>query len=93
MSHSTDQLAARRAELIAQCGAQRGAVAQELALLRSPFSLDGVLRLAARNKLLLAAAGIALGVAATRPRRLLALAAGALPVLRMVRTVLPLLPR
>lgn len=93
MSNSTRQLAARRAALVEQCGEQRAAVAQELALLRAPFSLDGVLRLASHNKLLLAAAGIALGVAATRPRRLLALAAGAVPLLRMVRTVLPLLPR
>lgn len=93
MSNSVKQLAARRAELVAQCGQQRAAVAEEVALLRSPFSLDGVLRLASRNKLMLALAGAALGVVATRPRRLLALAAGALPVLRLVRSVLPLLRR
>jgi hypothetical protein len=93
MSSSVQGLAARRAELIAQCAGQRATVAQEVALLRSPFSVDGVLRLVSNNKLLLAAAGIALGVAATRPRRLLALAAGALPVLRMARTILPLLQR
>ena len=93
MNSKVQRLAARRAELIAQCAGQRAAVAQELSALRSPFSLDGVLRLASRNKLMLALAGIAAGVAATRPRRLLALAAGALPLLRLVRTVLPLLPR
>ncbi len=87
------RLAERRAELIAQCGQQRTAVAQELAELRSEFSFDGVLRLAFRNKLLLALGGIAVGVAATRPRRLLAFAAGALPLLRLIRTLLPLLPR
>jgi hypothetical protein len=93
MSNST-HLAARRAQLIAQCAQQRESVAQELAVLRSPFSLDGLrARLPANNKLLLAVAGVALGLAATRPKRMLALAAGGLSLLKAVRKVLPLLPR
>jgi hypothetical protein len=94
MSNSTAHLAARRARLIEQCAQQRESVAQELAALRSPFSLDGLrARLGANNKLLLAVAGVALGLAATRPKRMLALAASGLSLLKAVRKVLPLLPR
>jgi hypothetical protein len=38
-------------------------------------------------------AGVALGLAATRPKRMLALAASGLSLLKAVRKVLPLLPR
>jgi hypothetical protein len=94
MSNSTAHLAARRAQLIEQCAQQRESVAQDLAVLRSPFSLDGLrARLGANKKLLLAVAGVALGVVATRPKRLLALAARGLSLLQVVRKVLPLLPR
>jgi hypothetical protein len=94
MSNSAAHLAARRAQLIEQCAQQRASVAHELAALRSPFSLGGLrARLGANNKLLLAVAGVALGLAATRPKRMLALAASGLSLLKAVRKVLPLLPR
>lgn len=94
MSNGIKQLAARRAELIEQCAGQRAYLAGELAQLRSPFSLDGLRgRFGANNKLLLAVAGVALGFVATRPRRLLSLAARGLSLLRTVRSFLPMLPR
>jgi hypothetical protein len=83
-------LAARRAALIEECALQRDCLAQELALLRSPFSLEGLReRLASRNPLLLAAGGVLLGFVLTRPRRVLALAARGLSLLGTVRKLLP----
>jgi hypothetical protein len=94
MGNSASRLAARRAELIEQCARQREQGARELAALRAPFDVDGLrARLGANKMLILAGAGVALGVAATRPWRLLPLVTGGLSLLRAVRTVLPLLPR
>lgn len=93
MSSSLQSVAARRAALSAECAQQRGELAQEWAELRAPLRLDGLLHAGSHNKLLLAAAGAALGIIAARPRRLLSLAAGALSLLRTVQNILPLLPR
>jgi hypothetical protein len=94
MNNNAKSLAARRAELVEQCAQQREYLAQECALLRTSLSLDGLReRLAGRGKLVLALAGVALGIAATRPKRLLSLGTRALAVVGAVRKFLPLLPR
>lgn len=94
MSNELKALAARRALLVERCARQRGYVCAEAAALRSPFSFDAARGLFGGNgKLKLALAGIALGLAFTRPRRLLALAGGVLPLWQTVRKVLPLLAR
>jgi hypothetical protein len=94
MSNDLTSLAARRAHLIEQCAAQRAYLAGELGDLRSPFSLDGLgQRLVANRKMLLAIGGVALGIVATRPKRLMALAAAGLSLFQTVRKALPLLSR
>jgi hypothetical protein len=93
MNNSVKSMAARRAALAAQCAQQRGELAQEWAALRAPWRFDGLLLAGSHNKLLLAAAGAALGIIAVRPRRLLSLAASALSLLRTAQNILPLLPR
>jgi hypothetical protein len=93
MSNST-HLAARRAQLIAQCAQQRESSAQELAALRARFSLVGLRGALVANKtLVLVAAGVGLGLVAVRPKRLLGLAARGLALVQAIRKVLPLLPR
>jgi hypothetical protein len=94
MSNNLKSLAARRAHLVEQCAAQRSYLAAELGTLHSPFGLDGIgQRLLANRKLLLAITGVALGIVAMRPKRLLALAAGGLSLFQAVRKALPLLSR
>jgi hypothetical protein len=94
MSNDTASLAARRARLIEQCAAQRACLAEEISGLRAPFTLDTLrASLGASNKLLLAAGGIALGLAVTRPRRLLGLASRGAALLGAARRFLPLLSR
>jgi hypothetical protein len=97
MSNEHKPLAARRAELVAQCEQQRQQVRQEFAELKAPVSADGLrtyLRtyLATHRKMLLGVAGVALGLVATRPKRLLSLAAAGMSVYKVARGVLPLLP-
>jgi hypothetical protein len=94
MSNNLTALAARRAHLIEQCAAQRGYLAAELDALRSPLSLDSLrARLAGNNKLVLGAAGLALGLAIMRPKRLMALAGRGLALFGTVRQLLPMLTR
>jgi hypothetical protein len=96
MSNEHKPLAARRAELVAQCEHQRQQVRQEFAELKAPVSADGLrtyLRtyLATHRKMLLGVAGVALGLVATRPKRLLSLAAAGMSAYKLARGVLPLL--
>jgi len=94
MSTERKALAARRADLIERCAAQREYLCAEATALRSPFSLNGVGGLLGGNgKLKLALAGIALGLAVIRPKRMLALAGTGLSLWQTVRKVLPLLAR
>jgi hypothetical protein len=94
MSNNLKALAARRAHLIEQCAAQRGYLAAELDALRSPLSLAGLReRLAGNSKLVLGAAGLALGLAVMRPKRLLALGTRGLALFGTVRQLLPMLSR
>jgi hypothetical protein len=86
-------LAARRAALVAQCAQQRVDLAHDLHALRTP--LGGGVRawLGAHKTTLLGAGGVVLGLVATRPRRLLSLAATGLSVYKIARNLLPLLSR
>jgi hypothetical protein len=85
-------LAVRRAELVAQCEQQRHEVRQEVAALKPPVSTSGIRTcLATHRKMLLGVAGVALGLAATRPQRLLSLAGAGMSMWKLARGVLPLL--
>lgn len=72
---------------------QRSFLAEEVDALRGP--LDGGLAgmLGVKKPLVLALAGVALGLLATRPKRLLSALAGGLSVWEVARKVLPVLAR
>ncbi len=93
MSERATSLARRRAELIALCAMQRSFLAEEVDALRGP--LDGGLAgmLGMRKPVVLAIAGVALGLLVTRPKRLLSALAGGMSVWEVARKVLPLLAR
>jgi hypothetical protein len=96
MSNERQPLAARRAALVAECEQQRQQVRQEFAALKAPVSADGIrsyLRtyLSPHRKLLLGVAGVALGLVATRPKRLLSLAGAGMSIWKLARGLLPLL--
>lgn len=93
MSNRSSSLAQRRAELIELCAMQRSFLAEEVDALRGP--LDGGLAgmLGMQKPLVLAVAGIALGLLVTRPKRLLSTLAGGMSVWKVARKVLPLLAR
>lgn len=94
MSNELQRLAARRTQLVSQCAHQREWIAEELSALRPPFGLGAVPGyLLGHGKLKLALAGIALGLAAVRPRRMLSLATRAFAMWRTARGLLPLLQR
>jgi hypothetical protein len=95
MSNDPKQpLAVRRAELVAQCEQQRQEARQEFAALKAPLSTNGVRSyVAGHRKMLLAVAGVALGLVATRPKRLLSLAAAGMSVYKLARSLLPLVSR
>jgi hypothetical protein len=86
-------LAQRRAQLIEQCAHQRLLLAQECEALRSPFTGAGLRDYLVSNKpMVLAAAGVALGLVVVRPKRLLAVGTAALSMWKVARTMLPMLP-
>jgi hypothetical protein len=92
MSNDHKRLALRRAELVAECEQQRQEVRQEFAELKAPVSADGIRGyLASHRKMLLGVAGVALGLVATRPKRLLSLAAAGMSIWKVARGLLPLL--
>jgi hypothetical protein len=96
MSNERKPLAVRRAELVAQCEQQRHEVRQEFAELKAAVRADGMrnsLRtyFLTHRKMLLGAGGVALGLVATRPKRLLSLAAAGMSAYKLARGVLPLL--
>jgi hypothetical protein len=94
VNNHADSLAQRRAELVELCAAQRVFLAEEVAALRSPLSGAGLAgMLGAQKPVLLAAAGVALGLLVTRPKRLLSALAGGLSVWKVARKVLPMLGR
>lgn len=72
---------------------QRSYLAQECEALRAPFSGGMTGWLASNKKMALALAGIALGLVATRPKKLLSLAAGGLSAWKVARKVLPMLAK
>ncbi|GAB3397923.1 hypothetical protein GCM10027318_02110 [Massilia agilis] len=94
VSKEAVSLAQRRAELIELCALQRGFLAEEVAALKTPFGGAGVGGFVAANKpVVLAVAGVALGLAVTRPKRVLKLAAAGLSLWKVAQKVLPLLAR
>lgn len=87
-------LAARRAALIEQCAEQRVGLAYELDALRPSKALAGYPLagyVAANRKLVLGAAGAALGLVLMRRKRLAGLATSALSVWKMARGALGIL--
>jgi hypothetical protein len=94
MSNERKPLALRRAELVAEGERQRQEVRREFAELKAPVSADGVAAyFATHRKMLLGVAGVALGLVATRPKRVLSLAAAGISVYKMARNLLPLVAR
>lgn len=85
---SARSLAQRRAALIAQCAAQRSEARDQLRALAKPAGAAGLLRYLPRNKLVLAAAGVLLGLLATRPGRAVSLVTAGLSLWKLVRSVL-----
>jgi hypothetical protein len=85
-------LAQRRAELVELCALQRGFLAQECEGLRAPFGV-GTIRnyLGLNKKVALVIGSAALGLAVVRPKRLLAMAAAGLSMMKVARSVLPML--
>lgn len=94
MNNRPVSLAQRRAELVELCALQRTYLAQECEALRSPFSGGAVGGWIGANKtMILAVAGVALGLVVTRPKKLLSLAAAGFSVWKVARKVLPMLSR
>jgi hypothetical protein len=94
VNNHPDSLAQRRAELVELCAMQRVYLAEEVAALKSPLGGAGLGAIAGAQKpMLLAAAGVALGLLVTRPKRLLSALAGGLSVWKVARKVLPMLQR
>lgn len=93
MSNRSSSLAQRRAELIELCAMQRSFLAEEVDALRGPLDGGLVGMLGMQKPLVLAVAGIALGLLVTRPKRLLSTLAGGMSVWKVARKVLPLLAR
>ncbi|MGZ5199655.1 MAG: hypothetical protein ACXWC4_07760 [Telluria sp.] len=87
-------LARRRAELIELCAQQRVYLAEEVAALSAPLGGAGLTgMLGAQKPVVLAVAGVVLGLLVTRPKRLLSALAGGLSVWKVARKVLPMLGR
>jgi hypothetical protein len=90
MSNDPKELAARREQLIAHCAEQRTAIARELAVVADAVSPGGIRRYLTQHKVPLALAGVALGLAMARPKRVLPLLTAGLSAWKMVQRVLPL---
>jgi hypothetical protein len=94
VNNRPDSLAQRRAELVDLCAQQRVFLAEEVAALRSPLGGAGITGvLGAQKPVVLAVAGIALGLLVTRPKRLMSALAGGLSLWKVARKVLPMLGR
>jgi hypothetical protein len=94
VNNHPNSLAQRRAELVELCAQQRVYLAEEVAALRSPLGGAGLAgMLGARKPVMLAVAGVALGLLVTRPKRLLSALAGGLSMWKVARKVLPMLQR
>ena len=84
-------LAHRRAQLVAECSAQRTSVSREIGGLRAPNVLMGgsLMDTIGRGnlKVPLTIAGVVLGMVAMRPGRFMPLIAAGLPLLKMAMSV------
>lgn len=89
---STEQLAARRRLLIAQCAEQRGQMTYDVTLLRTPSAMGGTTGYVAQHKkTILAAAGLGLGVLVTKPKWVVAIVTTGLSAYKLAQKVLPVL--
>lgn len=88
-AHSRLTLAARREALLAECAAQRVQALDQAMALARPLGPQGLGRLFGRpGKVVLALAGVALGLAAARPARALSLLTAGVALWKLARSAL-----
>ena len=84
--------AARRRLLIAQCAEQRALMTHDVARLRTPSDMGGATGFVAQHKTaFLTAAGLGLGIMATRPTWVVGVVTAGLSVYKLAQKVLPVL--
>jgi len=85
-------LAARKQELIVQCGQQRRHMANEIAILRAPSTLSGGSIISTltsgRFKIPLAIAGMVMGLVASRSSGAMPLVSTGMSLFRMVKSLI-----
>lgn len=92
MNAKSEQLAARRRILLAECAEQRAMAAHDIAHLRSPESLGGTTGYVAQHKTaFLAAAGLGLGFLVTKPKWVVATVTAGVSAYKFAQKVLPVL--
>lgn len=92
MSSSPEQLAARRRLLVLQCAEQRATFTLDVARLKSPATMGGTTGFVAQHKTaVLAAAGLGLGIIATKPKWVVAAVTTGLSAYKLAQKVLPVL--
>ena len=92
MATRSQQLAARRAELVALCAEQRFLVAEDIARLKSAETLGVVPAYVAQHKrTALIAAGLAAGFLATRPAWAVGIVTAGVSAYKFARKTLPVL--
>jgi hypothetical protein len=92
MSNKSQELAARRAALVARCAEQRAIVAHEFAVLKSPETL-GVIPayLGQHKKAALIVAGVAAGFLATKPKWAVGIVTAGVSLYKFAQKALPVL--
>jgi hypothetical protein len=89
VNNHPNSLAQRRAELVELCAQQRVWLSEEVAAFRSPLGGAGLAgMLGAKKPVVLAVAGVAIGLLVTRPKRLLSALAGFISTI-ILKTVIP----
>jgi len=92
MISKSEQLAARRRQLVLQCAEQRATVAYDVSRLKSPETMGGATGFVAQNKTaVLAAVGVGLGIIVTKPKWVVALVTTGLSAYKVAQKVLPVL--
>lgn len=92
MSTKSEQLAARRRLLVAQCAEQRATVAYDFSRLKSPQTMGGTTGFVAQHKTaVLAAVGVGLGIIVTKPKWVVATVTAGLSAYKFAQKVLPVL--
>jgi len=92
MNVNPEQRSARMKALIAECAAQRGEMAQEVALLKTPSAMGGTTGYVAQHKgWIMAAAGLGLGFLVTKPKWVVGAATAGLSAYKLAQQLLPVL--